>query len=161
MTEEKEMSEEETPKEEAPEEAAEAEAPPEEAEAEAPPEEAAEKAEPEEPKAEEPKKEQRYTRHQLQRLTTKKLREIAMELGEVTGVHGMKKDELVDAIFAVRGREVSEDAQEPSIDKSAIKSEIRDLKARRDSALTAGDALELKRVRKRIKRLKRALRKAS
>lgn len=151
---------------EAPEEKAEAEAAeekPEEAEA---PEEKAEAEAPEEKaEAEKPAKkpaEVRYTRGQLQRLTTKKLREIALELGDVVGVHGMKKDELTEAIFKLRGREETDaDADEPSIDKSALKSEIRELKVRRDTALESGDSVELKRVRKRIKRLKRTLRQAS
>lgn len=133
-----------------------------------------EAAAPEEPKAEagepeaeakapkEAEKDERYTRSQLQRLTTKKLREIGLELGEVVGVHGMKKDELVEAIFELRGAEEGEGATEPAaVDKGAIKSEIRELKAIRESALQAGNAFELKRVRKRIKRLKRVLRRAS
>ena len=127
-------------------------------------EEAEAREEPVEVKAEAPEEsseEERYTRNQLQRLTTKKLREIALGLGEIVGVHGMKKDELVDAIFELRGIEEIEGAPEPTIDKSALKSEIRELKALRDSAIEAGDALELKRVRKRIKKLKRVLRKVS
>lgn len=107
-------------------------------------------------------KDERYTRSQLQRLTTKKLREIGLELGEVVGVHGMKKDELVEAIFKLRGAEEGEGTAEPAaVDKGAIKSEIRELKALRETALQVGNAFELKRVRKRIKRLKRVLRRAS
>lgn len=174
MTEEKETpeaEETETPAEsteaETPEETAEAEAPEETAEAEAPeetaeaPAEAAEAEATEKPAETKEPKEERYTRQQLQRLTTTKLREIAFELGEVVGVHGMKKDELVDAVFKLRGIEEADAVAEVSIDKTAIKSEIRELKAIRDSALETGNALELKRVRKRIKRLKRALRKVS
>ncbi|MFQ6673074.1 MAG: Rho termination factor N-terminal domain-containing protein [Candidatus Tectimicrobiota bacterium] len=104
---------------------------------------------------------ERYSRRQLQQMTVKKLRDLALELGEVAGVHGMKKDELVEAIFALRGLEEAEAVAVLDVDKSAIKQEIRDLKERRASALEAGDATELKRVRQRIKRLKRALRKAS
>ena len=154
MTDEKETPEAEEA--EAPEEKAEAEAPEEKAEAEAP----EEKAEAEKPATK--SSEARYTRGQLQRLTTTKLREIALELGDVVGVHGMKKDELTDAIFELRGVEDADaDAAEASIDKSALKSEIRELKVRRDTALESGDSVELKRVRKRIKRLKRTLRQAS
>jgi DNA-nicking Smr family endonuclease len=148
----------ETAEAEAPEETAEAEAPEETAEA---PAEAAEAEAAEKPAETKEPKEERYTRQQLQRLTTTKLREIAFELGEVVGVHGMKKDELVEAVFQLRGIEEADAVAEVSIDKTAIKSEIRELKALRDSALETGNALELKRVRKRIKRLKRALRKVS
>lgn len=106
-------------------------------------------------------KEARYARGQLQQMTIKKLRDIALELGDIPGVHGMKKDELVESIFALRGREEAEGALALAVDKTAIKQEIRGLKELRVSALEAGDAAELKRVRKRIKRLKRTLRKAS
>ncbi|MEE8209659.1 MAG: Rho termination factor N-terminal domain-containing protein [bacterium] len=106
-------------------------------------------------------KEARYTRGQLQQMTIKKLRDIALELGDIPGVHGMKKDELVESIFALRGQEGAEGALALAVDKTAIKQEIRGLKELRTSALEVGDAAELKRVRKRIKRLKRTLRKAS
>ncbi len=106
-------------------------------------------------------KDARYTQGQLQQMTIKKLRDIALELGDIPGVHGMKKDELMESIFALRGREGAEDALALAVDKTAIKQEIRGLKELRTSALEVGDAAELKRVRKRIKRLKRTLRKAS
>ncbi len=176
MTEEKETpetpeAESEAPEEEAqaeaPKEKAESETPEEEAEAEAPEEKAEAEAAEEEAQAEAPEEKaqapavERYTRGQLQRLTTKKLREIGIELGEISGVHGMKKDELVDAIFSIRGIEEADATAEVSVDKTALKSEIKDLKALREDALKAGNEVELKRVRKRIKRLKRALRRAS
>lgn len=105
--------------------------------------------------------ETRYSRGQLQHMTIKKLREIALGFKEIAGVHGMQKDELVESIFALRGRDEAEGDLALALDKTAIKQEIRDLKERRASALGAGDSTELKRVRRRIKRLKRTLRKAS
>lgn len=116
--------------------------------------------EPEKVAGAETAKEARYTRGQLQQMTIKKLRDIALELGDIPGVHGMKKDELMESIFALRGQEEAEGAL-AAVGKTAIKQEIRGLKELRASALEAGDAAELKRVRKRIKRLKRTLRKAS
>ncbi len=124
-------------------------------------EEAAEAEEPEKVAEAETAKEARYTQGQLQQMTSKKLRDIALELGNIPGVHGMKKDELMESIFALRGQEEAEGALALAVDKTAIKQEIRGLKELRTSALEAGDAVELKRVRKRIKRLKRTLRKAS
>lgn len=117
--------------------------------------------EPEKVAVAETAKEARYARGQLQQMTIKKLRDIALELGDIPGVHGMKKDELVESIFALRGQEEAEGALALAVGKTAIKQEIRGLKELRASALEAGDAVELKRVRKRIKRLKRTLRKAS
>lgn len=142
------------------EEAAEVEATEETAEAEAV-EEAAKAEESEKVAEAETAKEARYTRGQLQQMTSKKLRDIALELGDIPGVHGMKKGELVESIFALRGQEEAEGALALAVDKTAIKQEIRGLKELRASALGAGDAAELKRVRKRIKRLKRTLRKPS
>ncbi|MDA2916314.1 hypothetical protein MYX64_05660 [Nitrospinae bacterium AH_259_B05_G02_I21] len=124
-------------------------------------EEAAEAEEAEKVAGAETAKDARYARGQLQQMTIKKLRDIALGLGDILGVHGMKKDELVESIFALRGREEAEGALALAVGKTAIKQEIRGLKELRASALEAGDAAELKRVRKRIKRLKRTLRKAS
>ena len=109
----------------------------------------------------EPPKEKGYTRRQLEHMTAKRLRDLALDLKEISGIHGMKKDELVEAIFALRGVEEAEGVSALAVDKGAIKQEIRQLKGLRTSALEAGDSIELKRVRNRIKRLKRTLRKVS
>ena len=94
-------------------------------------------------------------------MTAKRLRDLALDLKEIAGVHGLKKGELVEAIFALRGVEEAEGVSAFAVDKGAIKQEIRQLKGLRTSALEAGDSTELKRVRNRIKRLKRTLRKVS
>ena len=109
----------------------------------------------------EPPTEKRYTRRQLEHMTAKRLRDLALYLKEIAGVHGMKKGELVEAIFTLRGVEEAEGVSAFAVDKGAIKQEIRQLKGLRTSALEAGDSNELKRVRNRIKRLKRTLRKVS
>ncbi|MCH6567979.1 MAG: transcription termination factor Rho [Nitrospinae bacterium] len=109
----------------------------------------------------EPPTEKRYTRRQLEHMTAKRLRDLALDLKEIAGVHGMKKGELVEAIFTLRGVEEAEGVSAFAVDKGAIKQEIRQLKGLRTSALEAGDSNELKRVRNRIKRLKRTLRKVS
>ncbi len=109
----------------------------------------------------EPPKEKGYTRRQLEHMTAKRLRDLALDLKEISGIHGMKKDELVEAIFALRGVVEAEGVSALAVDKGAIKQEIRQLKGLRTTALEAGDSTELKRVRNRIKRLKRTLRKVS
>ena len=38
----------------------------------------------------------------LDKMTVKALRELAKEIPEITGVHGMKKEELLDAIHEVK-----------------------------------------------------------
>ena len=47
------------------------------------------------------------------------------------------------------------------MDKAAIKASIRALKVERDEALSAGDSVQLKRIRRKIHRLKRKLHKAT
>ena len=41
----------------------------------------------------------------LEKMTVKDLREMAKEIPEITGVHGMKKDELIHAIKDAKGGE--------------------------------------------------------
>ena len=44
----------------------------------------------------------------LEKMTVKDLREMAKEMPEIVGVHGMKKDELISAIKKVKGIPPSE-----------------------------------------------------
>ncbi|MBF0508273.1 MAG: transcription termination factor Rho, partial [Deltaproteobacteria bacterium] len=39
----------------------------------------------------------------LEKMTAKELRELALSLGEIVGVHGMDKEELIVAIKTVKG----------------------------------------------------------
>ena len=41
----------------------------------------------------------------LEKMTVKALREIGKEIPEITGVHGMKKEELIVAINEARGHQ--------------------------------------------------------
>jgi len=52
-------------------------------------------------------------------------------------------------------------APAPAPDKGPAKAKLNELKAQRDAALEAGDSVALKRVRAKIRRHKRAMRKAS
>ena len=62
------------------------------------------------------------TEKPLEKMTVKALREIAKEIPEITGVHGMKKEELLVAINEVRG--VKEEAvKEEAVEEEAVKEE--------------------------------------
>jgi len=62
------------------------------------------------------------TEKPLEKMTVKALREIAKEIPEITGVHGMKKEELLVAINEVRG--VKEEAvKEEAVKEEAVKEE--------------------------------------
>ena len=117
----------------------------------------------------------------LQRMTVKKAREVALELDKVSGVHGMSKEEIISAFKALieeqgtltlpsgvtieAGGEI-EGGPKPAkvrktIDKAAAKSQIKLLKSERDSALESKDGPAHTQARRKIKRLKRQLRKVS
>ena len=97
--------------------------------------------------------------HDLQKTRVIDLREMMKEhLPEVTGVTGLKKEDLVAQLAAKLGIEQPHKHVAAGLGKRAIKAEIRDLKKKRGAALTAGDSDELKRCRHMIHRRKRRLR---
>ena len=105
------------------------------------------------------------SRTELEKLTTPKLRELALEkYPKVTGVSGMKKEELVEAIIAeeVRlGLRPKEEKQQATADMGVtqLKTGIQALKKSRDAALQGKDRAGLATARLHIKRMKRRLRK--
>ena len=131
------------------------------------------------------------TEKPLEKMTVKALREIAKEIPEITGAHGMKKEELLVAINEVRGvnaetaetetgqAETAETetvkAEPVKADKSIkgkavkktgsttgeIKKQIKAFKAQRQAALEAQDPKMATVYKRRISRLKKKSRKAA
>ncbi|HET9479617.1 MAG TPA: hypothetical protein VFO72_09745 [Pyrinomonadaceae bacterium] len=103
-----------------------------------------------------------YTYEQLKHMTLAELREIAKgsEHEAVQGYTQMNKEHLIGALAKDLGIQ-HEHHDVVGIDKSAIKSRIRDLKTQRDAALAAHDHAQLKVVRRTIHRLKRQINKAT
>lgn len=104
-----------------------------------------------------------YTFEELKTKRVADLREIAKDV-EHEAVHGystMHKDELVQALCAAFGVEAHVHHEVVGIDKTSIKTRIRNLKGERDAALEARDHAQLKRIRRRIHRLKRSIHKAT
>ena len=104
-------------------------------------------------------------RAELEKLTAPKLGELALEkYPDLTGVSGMNKEELVEAILAeevrlgLRPKEAPRQAM-AQMGVSQLKAAIRSLKPTRDSALGAKDRAALATARVQIKRMKRRLRK--
>jgi hypothetical protein len=95
--------------------------------------------------------------NELRKMTLPKLRELAKEATDLQGVGGMKKDELVEAIAKAKGI-----AFVPTKDLSTIisvKQQIRALKRQRDEILASSkDEIQIKRIRRKIKLLKRITR---
>ena len=121
------------------------------------------------------------TEKPLEKMTVKALREIAKEIPEITGVHGMKKEELLVAINEVRGANAETAEADPvpaetvKADKvikakpvkktgspaGEIKKQIKALKAQRQVALETQDRKMATVYKRRISRLKKQSRKAA
>jgi len=103
-----------------------------------------------------------YTYEQLKHKTVAELREIAkgIESEVVQGYTQLNKEHLVVAISKALGIK-HEHHDVVGVDKASIKSRIRELKQKRDEALSAHDHDQLKVVRRTIHRLKRQIHKAT
>ena len=104
-----------------------------------------------------------HTYEELHGMTVAQLRDVAKETEDesLSGYSTMHKEELLGALCTALGVEAHVHHEVVGIDKSAIKGQIKALKAERQRALDAGDKQELKSVRRRIHRLKRSLRRAT
>lgn len=93
----------------------------------------------------------------LEDRTIKELREEALTIPEIQGVHGMNKEELLTLLRKAKGIPEPEKAKSGNV--RDIKSKIRELKQKRDDARAEGmsrSALSI--LRRKISRLKKATR---
>lgn len=95
----------------------------------------------------------------LEKMTVKDLREVAKQIPEISGVHGMKKDELIAAIKAARGIK-DEPVKKADATVAQLKQIIKGLKGHRRAALEARDKKMATVYRRRIARLKKKTRRA-
>jgi hypothetical protein len=114
--------------------------------------------EPAEPKKPEEKKEPKAK--PLDRMTAKELRELALGLEGIVGVHAMNKSELVAAIKKAKGIK-DEKKRQTSVDVRTIKVKIRELRSQKEALKEAGDKKKMKILRRRINRLKKKTRRAA
>ncbi len=103
-----------------------------------------------------------YTFEQLKHKTVAELREMAkgIEHEAVQGYTQLNKEHLIVAISKALGIQ-HEHHDVVGVDKAAIKARIRELKKKREEALSAHDHAQLKVVRRTIHRLKRQIHKAT
>ena len=103
-----------------------------------------------------------YTYEQLKHKTVADLREIAkgIEHEAVQGYTQLNKEHLISAIARALGIH-HQHHDVVGVDKAAIKAQIRELKKKRDEALSAHDHTQLKVVRRTIHRLKRRIHRAT
>jgi hypothetical protein len=112
----------------------------------------------------------------LDKMTVKELREVAKDIPGITGVHGMKKDELLIAIKEVQGIEDKPAEKPPAKAKKKtgkasskladlsvqdLKTMIKDLKVKRQQALAEKDRKMARIYKRRISRIKKRTRQAA
>lgn len=104
----------------------------------------------------------------LERLTAKELREMALGLPGIHGVHAMKKEELLVAIRKAKGIPEPEKGRKAGIKKEKVilttvqlKQKMKELKAKREEILQQKNLKMAQIIRKRINRLKKMTRRVA
>ena len=122
--------------------------------------------------AEEVKNDEQQAEKPLDKMTVAELREaLKKEVPDITGVTGMKKDQLLEALKEVRGVKDKTPAKKKKKKKTAgpkkemtvseMKQEIVRLRAEKESVRQEGDKKKIEIIRRRINRLKKMTRKAA
>ena len=105
----------------------------------------------------------------LDKMTAKELREVAAEMAEITGAHGMKKDELLAAIKKAKGIEETPPVKKKKTVASAagpltvkeMKAKIVQLRNEQEEIRRTRDRKQIKIMRRRINRLKKRTRRTA
>jgi hypothetical protein len=103
-----------------------------------------------------------YTFKELKKKTAAQLKEIAsgIEHEAVQGYTQLNKDHLLKAICTALNIDMFEHHKAVGIDKTSIKSHIKELKKKRDELIKANNYAELKKLRRKMKLYKNKLRRA-
>ena len=96
----------------------------------------------------------------LEKMTVKELREMAKDISGITGVHGMKKDDLIVEIKKAKGIK-DEPIKKADASIAELKQKIKALKVQRQEALEAKDKKKATIFKRRISRLKKKTRRAA
>jgi len=104
----------------------------------------------------------------LEKLTAKELREMALGLSGIEGVHAMKKEDLLVAIRKAKGIPEPEKEKKTGVKKEKVvltvaqlKQKVKELKAKREEILQQKNVKMANILRKRIIRLKKMTRRAA
>ncbi len=95
----------------------------------------------------------------LEKMTAKELRELALTMEGIVGVHAMNKNELISAIKEAKG--IVEEKSRKAVDVRAIKARISELREKKEAAKEAGNKKLVDAFRRRISSLKKKTRKAA
>ena len=108
----------------------------------------------------EPGEKKGFEEKPLDRMTAKELREVALGLEGIVGVHAMNKSELLAAVKKAKGI-VDDKKRQTSVDVRTIKGKIRELRSQKEAMKEAGDKKKMKIFRRRINRLKKKTRRVA
>jgi hypothetical protein len=106
------------------------------------------------------KKEKEAKEKPLEKMTATELREVAKDLPDITGAHGLNKPELVAAIKKAKGIEEAKPRRSPRSIRQ-IKKKIRLLRSQKEKAAAQNDKKKAAIFRRRISRLKKHSRQAA
>jgi len=96
----------------------------------------------------------------LEKMTAKELREVAIEMPEITGVHGMNNHELINAIKVAKGIEI-ESGKKTDSKVREIKKKIKEFKVKMETLLESNNNKMAAIYKRRIIKLKKKTRKAA
>ncbi|MCG6910716.1 MAG: transcription termination factor Rho [Deltaproteobacteria bacterium] len=97
------------------------------------------------------------TEKPLDKMTVKELKGVALEMPEISGVHGMNKGDLLSAIKMAKGIP-EENKKKKSGSIRELKQKVKVLKVKRREALEADDAKKAMIYRRKISRMKHKMR---
>ena len=104
----------------------------------------------------------------LDKMTATELREMALEIPEITGAHAMKKEQLLEAIKKAKGIEDEVPVKKrgkrvlkQEISAKELKDKIIQLKEQKEEARLSRDRKKVDILRRRINRLKKRTRKVA
>ena len=105
----------------------------------------------------------------LDKMTAKELREVAAGMAEITGAHGMKKDELLAAIKKAKGiEETAPVIKKKKTTTASVPMTVKEMKAKivqlrkeQEELRQDGDRKQMKIMRRRLNRLKKRTRRMS
>jgi hypothetical protein len=117
-------------------------------------------SEPEQKSAQSEKKSSGAKEKPLEKMTVKELREMAKDIPQIVGVHGMKKEELIVEIKKAKGI-TDEPLKKADASIAQLKQKIKALKIERRAALEAKDKKKATIFRRRISRLKKKTRRVA
>jgi predicted aconitase len=96
----------------------------------------------------------------LDKMTATELRKYALDMGEISGVHGMNKEELLAAIKEVKG--IKDEAKHEKVSMRDLKEKAAEMRTKKLEAIAAGEPrAKIDILRKKANRLKKRTRRAA